>query len=140
MSIGFFTDRNQRPIEAEIAKALGGAERRWTGMVRETRVLPKVTEDFRFMYGRNYGWALSFRLKGKLLTALYPNEGFFVAQVILSPAQLAGIEGYGLNASARKALSAATLYTEGKWLFVRVETDEDGADVWKLIGVKRGKG
>ena len=140
MSIGFFTDRIHQPTEAEIAAALGGAGARFAEMVAETRAIPRVVEDFRFMYGKTYGWAVRFRLKGKLLAAFYPNAGFFVAQVILSPAQLAEVEGVDLHAAARKALDTATLYAEGKWLFVPVRTAEDEADVRRLIGVKMGRG
>lgn len=136
MSIGFFTDRQRQPGEAEVAVALGDAKARWDALVANIRAIPKVGEDFRFMYGKNYGWGLRFRLKGKLLTAFYPNDGFFVAQMILSLAQLAEVEEFDLHAGARKALDAATLYAEGKWLFVRVETDGDGADVRRLIGVR----
>jgi hypothetical protein len=64
MSIGLFTNRNRQPMEAEIVAALGGAKALWNGLLAETRSNPKVAEDFRFMYGRNYGWALSFCLRG----------------------------------------------------------------------------
>jgi hypothetical protein len=51
-----------------------------------------------------------------LLTAFYPNAGFFVAQVILSSAQLAGIEDLDLHAGVRTALDPAfgrhEVYTE----------------------------
>jgi hypothetical protein len=88
MSIGAFTDRLREPSDSEVVKSLGGSYHRWLLLVNHLRDHVKAKEDFAFLYGRRYGWALRFRLKGKLLTSLFPNDGFFTVQINLNEGEL----------------------------------------------------
>jgi len=56
----------------------------WEALVGHIRATYNTREDFRFCYGRQYGWALRFRSKASLLTALYPAKNSFTVQVILN--------------------------------------------------------
>ena len=38
--------------------------------------------------GKKYGWNLWYRKSGKSLLSLYPQEGYFVAQIVLGNAQV----------------------------------------------------
>ena len=84
MSIGLFTDKSHQPTDAEVLEAIGPRLSIWQDLVHFIREKYAIQEDFKFLYGKNYGWALGFRIKGKLLVSLYPARGGFTAQVNLS--------------------------------------------------------
>ncbi len=91
------------------------------------------------MYGKRYGWAVRFRLTGKLLTSLYPNLNHFVAQIILNTNQLLEVKNAKLHENSQRAIEEANLYPEGKWLFIFVKTADDAEDVKHLLELKRRK-
>lgn len=136
MSIGIFTDRNSRPNEAEVAGALRGASGRWTKLAGYVRSTYAAREEFKYLYGKTYGWGLQFRSKGKLLLSLFPNDGYFVALIILGVGDLGEAEKLDLHDHAREAIEAANLYAEGKWLSVAVRGSDDLSDVRNLLKIK----
>ena len=77
-------------------------------------------EDFRFLYGKQYGWALRFRIRGQLLTSLYPAVEGFTVQINLSPAAVEQAQQMNLGANVQGAIARATPYPEGRWLFIPV--------------------
>ena len=85
MSIGAFTDKKQRPTEEEIRAMIGPKLPLWEKLIQFIRENYPSDEDFTFLYGKKYGWALRFRIRKQLLTSLYPAEGGFTVQVNLSP-------------------------------------------------------
>ncbi len=72
MSIGAFTEKNHQPTQTEVVEMLGAMLQAWQALVQHIRPTYHGQEDFKFCYGKQYGWALRFRIKGSLLTALYP--------------------------------------------------------------------
>ncbi len=136
MSIGAFTDKLYKPTDSEVVKTLGASYHRWLFLVEHLRGDLRPKEDFAFLYGKGYGWALRFRLKGKLLTSLFPNEGYFTVQVNLTKAHLYEAGRIHLHRNAQVAIEGATLYPEGKWTFTQVRTDGDLKDVIRLIELK----
>ncbi len=136
MGVGVFTDRNHRPADADVNAAIGPMLPAWqqlTGILRKDYA---AQQDFHFQYGRNYGWAWRFRVKGKLLTALYPTKGGFTVQIILSPPTVEGAERMKLGKNVRQAIADAKPYPEGRWLFIRIESDGDVRDVQRLLALK----
>ncbi len=136
MSVGLFSDKKQRPTEAEIEAAIGPRLDLWRGLTAYLRATYAVEEDFRFLYGRNYGWALRFRVRRQLLTSLYPTDGGFVVQVNTSPQDVDRALAMGLGESVRQAIAQANPYPEGRWLFVSIESAQDVADVKELIAMR----
>jgi hypothetical protein len=136
MSIGAFTDKLCEPSDSDVVRLLGSSYHRWSLLVEHLRCRVKAKEDFAFLYGKGYGWALRFRHKGKLLTSLFPNEGFFTVQVNLNEAHLTQVGQLQLHKNARAAIEKANLYPEGKWVFSPVRSDIDLKDVLQLIDVK----
>lgn len=138
MSIGLFIDRNVQPTEKEVADALGPAQKNWNSCIRIVREHSTVIEEFKFCYGKKYGWALQFRSKGKLLVSLYPNKGYFVAQIILNLQNLKDTQPLDLRTGALDAIETANEYAEGKWLFISVKDENDLEDVRNLLKIKTG--
>jgi len=136
MNIGAFTDKACRPKDSDVIQSLGSGQQRWLFLIEYLRANFRPREDFSFLYGKRYGWALRFRSKGRLLTSIFPGNGYFTVQVILSTTQLADVDRVRLHRNALAALSAANLYAEGKWLFVPVCSDTDLKDVMRLLQLK----
>lgn len=136
MSVGVFTDKKHQPTEAEMVEAMGSRLPIWQDLIRFIRDSYPVQEDFRFLYGKNYGWGLRFRVKGQLLTSLYPRTEGFSAQVNLGPAAVEEAQRMGLGQNVQQAIERANPYPEGRWLFVVVESEDDRRDVQRLLALR----
>ncbi len=136
MSRSAFIDKNHQPSEEEIVTTLGTAQTNWNSLLEEIRKVGRTQEDFRFLYGKPYGWGLRFRAKSRLLIALYPNQNHFVAQIIVGPRQLEEANQVQLHPNAKEAIQNANPYPEGKWLFIRVDGRKDIEDVKELLKLK----
>lgn len=136
MSVGVFSDKKHQPSEAEIHDAIGSKFSIWRDLIQFIRGKYAVEEDFRFLYGKNYGWGWRFRVKGQLLTSLYPRKEGFAAQVNLSPAAIERVEQMKLGKRVQQAIAQAHPYPEGRWLFVIVETRADMKDILQLLELR----
>jgi hypothetical protein len=138
MSIGVFTDKNRQPTDTEVCETIGLMLQAWQALVQFIRENYRVQEDFKFMYGKKYGWGLRFRTHGKLLTSLYPTQNGFTGQVILNPAAIEQAQRMKLGKNARQAIAKAHPYPEGRWLFVPIESENDIRDFQSLLVLRRG--
>jgi len=136
MSIGLFTDKSRQPADAEVLEAIGVRLPLWQDLVRFIRETYPAQEDFKFLYGKTYGWALRFRIKGQVLTSLYPTQGGFTAQVNLSPEAVEQAQSMELGHNVQQAIERANPYPEGRWLFIPVESEEDVRDVQRLLALR----
>ena len=136
MKIGAFNQKECPPTEAEILAALGPALNSWNELSRWMHETLLAQQDLKYMYGKKYGWALRFQISSALLSALYPAEGGFVAQVILNRAALDQVSLLRLGKGAKRAIDQAHLYAEGKWLFIDVASKRDADDVKRLLKLK----
>jgi hypothetical protein len=136
MSIGCFTEKGARPTDAQVQEAIGARLALWDALAEFVRAGYPVEEDFKFLYGKNYGWASRFRVKGQLLVNLYPAQGGFTAQINLSPAAVEQALGMGLGQNAQQAIARAHPYPEGRWLFIPVASEDDLRDVQRLLSLR----
>lgn len=136
MSIGLFNDKDNPPSEAQILAAVGPRVHLWQQLLQVLRSQYRVIEDFKFLYGKKYGWALRFRVKSQLLVSLFPTQGGFVVQVNLSPEDIEQALALNLSANIQKAIESANPYPEGRWLFIAIETEDDLRDVQQLVAMR----
>ena len=135
MAIGIFTDRGHQPTTQEILAAIGSKQPLWESLTSFIADSYKLKSDFAF-YGKNYGWALRFRRAGKALLSLYPGQDSFTSQIIIGHEQAEKASSLGLSKKAIKIIEDAHPYPEGRWLFIKVESEQDLNDVKKLLAVK----
>jgi len=136
MSIGAFVDKKHQPSEAEIQQVMGSKLTVWQELVQFLREHYPSDEDFKFLYGKKYGWALRFRKRGQLLTSLYPTAGGFTVQINLGPDALEQTGDLQLGENVRTVIEKATLFSEGKWLFIPVQSVEDVRDIQQLLALR----
>lgn len=135
MPIGVFTEKTHSPSEAEIAAALGGALPLWlktTDHLGETCSRPP---EMKF-YGKNYGWALRYRLGGKALASLYPGKGAFSFQIIMSDEAITRIRPGAIRPKTRQLIQQATPFREGRWIFLTIHSPADQAEAFACLDAK----
>lgn len=135
MSIGCFTDKARPPTTEAMNEALGGALPLWNALLRVLADVYGAGGELRF-YGRNYGWALRFRRSGRTLLSLYPGEGSFTAQVVVSPAQAENAMWVALGRKVRAVLETTHEYPEGRWLYIPVASEQDVRAIQQLLALK----
>lgn len=136
MSIGAFTEKFHQPTMDEVQAVIGPQLATWHALIAFIRESYPADEDFTFLYGKTYGWALRFRLRGKLLTSLYPAVGGFTVQINLSPAAVEQAQQMGLGESVQQAIARAKPYPEGRWLFIPVTSAADLHAVQQLLALR----
>jgi Protein of unknown function (DUF3788) len=135
MPIGTFTDKEHKPTMAEAVAAIGSKRPLWESLTNFIADRYRLKSDFAF-YGKNYGWALRFRKVGKALLSLYPGQENFTAQIIISETQAEKALSSGLSRKTNKIIEDAHPYPEGRWLFLKVESEQDLNDIKQLLTVK----
>ena len=133
MSIGIFTDKLLKPTDDEILGIIGPGWALWQELILFIREHYPVTEDLKFLYGKKYGWAVRFRILGKLLASLYPTKGGFTVQINLNPDAVEQAAAMNPGKNVLEAIAGATPYPEGRWLFISVESKKDIRDIKRLL-------
>ena len=95
----------------------------------------RVQRDSAF-YGKNYGWAVRFRAGGKALLSMYPGKESFIVQIVLSHTGAKQALRLNLGKKVRKVIEEAHQFHEGRWLFIKVESEQDLNDIQQLHLVK----
>ncbi len=139
MSISHFNDRTREPSTTEVREVMGTALSLWDELVAVIRREYSPHEEFKFMYGKNYGWGWRFRNEGKLLTVLYPSPGGFTVQIILSPESIEAVLSADYGDNIHQAVNEANPYPEGRWLFIPVRNREDLKDIHRLLVIKMAR-
>jgi hypothetical protein len=71
---------------------------------------------------------------------MYPGNGFFTAQIVLSPRLVAKAAELPLAARARGIVDSTREYPEGRWLYIPVSSRQDVEDVQRIVSLKfRGR-
>jgi len=135
MSVGTFVDNEHQPTMREILASIGAKRKSWERLAQFIAENCRIKSDFAF-YGNNYGWALRFRKGGKALLSMYPGKGTYTVQIVLAPALVEEASNLQLGKNVRKILGSARQFPEGRWLFIRVESEQDIRDVEQLLALK----
>jgi len=135
MAIRAFVDKEHQPTMREIFASIGTKRKSWEGLAQFIADNYRIEGDFAF-YGKNYGWALRFRKGGKALVSIYPGKDSFTVQIVLSETLVEKASGLRLGRNVRKVLENAHQFPEGRWLFMRIESEQDITDVQQLLVLK----
>jgi signal transduction histidine kinase len=136
MSIGIFAGWNHRPTDAEVAEALGPRLPDWQALVLFVRENYQAEEDWHFLHGDEYGWALCLETQGNRLAALFPAQGSFTVQIDLDTPAVEKAQRMGLGHNAQQAIAQAYPHPEGRSLFIPAETEGDSRDIRHLLALR----
>jgi len=135
VSIGALVDKQHQPTISAMLVSVRSKRPLWAPLTQFIEENYRIKRDFAF-YGKNYGWALRFRNGGRVLAAFYLGTGSFTVQISIGEAQPEEALQLRLCAKMRGILRNARAFTEGRWLFIPVESDQDCRDVEHLLIVR----
>jgi hypothetical protein len=136
VSIGYFSDKEHEPTPQEISNALGARQPLWQKLTQFILDIYQLSGDLSYG-GKNYGWNFWYRKSGKSLASLYPQQGYFVAQIVLGKDQVEQALDLKLGKNVRTTLEETPQLHDGRWLFIKVKTEKDVKDIQQLLQVKR---
>jgi len=135
MSKGFFTDKTSRPAERDIIAIIGKAWNKWDFLFHHLMTEFHLKGEFRF-YGINYGWALRFNKSGRSVIALYPDKDCFTVQIILNKNQTESALAGDLDSNMIKTIRNTEPVHEGKWIYLKIDTDTEMKDILTLVDIR----
>ena len=137
MPVGSLLDKEHPPSPQELEQTLGPAWPLWDDLTRFlAETYPEIPPELSYG-GKKYGWNLWYRKSGKSLLSLFPNEGYFVAQIVLGNAQVAQALELALGQAVGTLLRETPQFHDGRWLFIPLRAAQDAEDVKLLLQVKR---
>ena len=136
MTGSHFTKRRQHPSPEEVRVALGPAYRLWERLTGTVETVYGATGSWSIWGPAGFGWGLRYKSRGRALVALYPQEGWIIAQVVLGTAEAERAMGLELGQQASRVLREAPQLRDGRWLSLPVRDDADAGDVEQLLLAK----
>ncbi|HLE04134.1 MAG TPA: DUF3788 domain-containing protein [Anaerolineales bacterium] len=136
MAISVFSDKERKPTPRQINHALGIKRPLWDRLLRFISSTYQIPPDLSYG-GKNYGWNLWYRNSGKTLVSLYPQDSYFVAQIVLGSAQAEQALTLKLGKNVQEAIHSAPQLHDGRWLFIKVRSAGDVGDVERLLQIKK---
>jgi hypothetical protein len=129
--LGAFLKKQHKPTMREVFASIASKKGLWEHLEKFVAENFRTKRDFAF-YGKNYGWAVRFRKAGKALLSMYPGEKVFTVQVVLAETSAKKAVHLKLGKNARNVLESAHEFSEGSWLFIKVNSRQDLRDIQQL--------
>ncbi len=136
MSIGIFVEKEGPPARKEIEGVMGAKWDLFRQLTDFMDAAYRMKGDWAHG-GKNYGWNIWYRKSGKTLMNLFPQKGYFVAQVVLGKEQVEKASGLTLGANVKDVFTRAPQFHDGRWLYIPVRTKRDVKDIQELVQLKR---
>ena len=132
MVLSALADPSASPTPASLAGALAGATELWDRLTE--RLTSQLGAKGSWEWGGpKYGWEQRFKRSGRPFATLTPERGAFTALVILGRDEAERVARLPLGERARATFDNARPYHDGRWLYLRIETASDVADVEALL-------
>jgi len=134
------TQPDKSPSDSEIAEWVGDkAYEYWkTVILFIERNYPNIFTPEWLFGGKKHGWSLRYK-KSKSFCTLIPEKNRFALLIVFGVKEREKVESMRdrLSAQTQKQYDAATIYHDGKWVLVTVDSDTVVKDVRQLLAVKR---
>lgn len=136
MAIGLFVEKERCPTAQDVSPVLGSTATLWDRLTRFITDNYEMSGEWTFG-GKKYGWNLWYRRSGKTLGSMYPQQGYFVVQIVLGKAEVELASCLKLGKNVRTVLEETPQLHDGRWLFIKAATEEDVQDIEQLLIVKK---
>ena len=135
MSIGIFSDKDNQPTMKEIYMIMGAKQQLWVNLVEyiEESYHIKGVPSYG---GRKYGWELGFRKGSTPLLFAFPQKDGSTVQIVLGKKQVEVAPRLNLGKNVGTTFENARQFHDGRWLYIKVETEQDIDDIKKLLRAK----
>jgi hypothetical protein len=120
VTTGHFAGRRHPPSPQELRVALGSRYPLWERLTGFVETTARISGEWSSWGPLKLGWSLRYRLKGRALLALYPQQDMIVAQVVVGKAQAERALGLKLGEKVETILTEAPQLRDGRWLSIPV--------------------
>ena len=136
MPTSIFTEKNLKPDEDQLTKALAHSYTLLSELNEHIEnTYGQTSREWKF-YGKNYGWQLKTILKKRNLFFILPHEGRFSQVFIFGDKAVLEIENSDLPAAVKTAIKNTPKYMEGRGFILEVRASEDLKIAKKLLAIK----
>ncbi|QOX63574.1 DUF3788 domain-containing protein [Anoxybacterium hadale] len=134
-------DSSREPETQEIQSFIGGGEPLYTQLRSYLEDVYNAKAKAAYSScSAQPGWNVKYQKSGKSLCTIYPMEGFFIVLVVIGAKETAETEaGVAIGAFTpyiRELYENTPFSCGGRWLMIRVTSEEILADVKKLIALR----
>jgi hypothetical protein len=135
MDTSVFADKNIKPGESDLKRALGKAFKYWQIIHKYVHSEYENAFDEWSMTGAKYGWSFRIKDKKRVLVYLLPRDIYFKAAFVFGQKATDEIMKSTVGKEIKDELSAAKVYAEGRGIRFDVN-DKNVKDVLLLIDIK----
>jgi hypothetical protein len=136
MAASVFEDKDNKPDDKMLAKALGKSNRLWQDIKKLLKAeYGELIEEWKF-YGQKSGWILKTLRKKRNLFFFIPLNGSFQVSFVFGEKAVAAVEKSDLPKGLITELKNARKYAEGRGLRIDVKNSADIENVKKLVEIK----
>lgn len=138
MALSIFEDKAARPLQDDWVDVLGDKSTLWSeieSFVSSTTGL--VTEEWKH-YGKASGWTLLLKQKKRTILYMFPQEGYFIVQIVLGEKAVERALERPLTGEILMLIKNAKPYIEGRSIRIEVTSDAYLIDIKTLIDIKLG--
>ncbi len=132
-------DKSHTPTEEEVAGLLGQPHwQYWSALHQFVCDTYDLRPEWKYESAKS-GWAMYCRKSGRALINLSPDSEGFTALVVLGAkeAERALVEVEKFNPNVRERLETAHIFHDGRWLWIRVQNQQDVEDIQRLLLIKK---
>lgn len=89
--------------------------------------------------GKNYGWAINYRIGSKSLISLHPERNAFTVLIIFGKKEIEKFnqQREKISSDTKKLIEDTRQYHDGKWIWIRVLEEKQVNDCITLLNIKK---
>ena len=131
-----FLDKNAKPTEDNLKKALSNSYKYWSEIQKEISAkYGKVIPEWKF-YDKKTGWTMKNISKKRNLFFFKAYKDYFNLTFVFDDKAVSEIEKSGISEELIQEILSAKKYMEGKALTVKVSKKSDLKNIYKLTEIK----
>ena len=134
MPLSAFADENQPPTDATLAATLGSALPAWQALQARLSLTPAWS-----CTAKSVGWGLRLNEGERMVVALIPQRGVFLASLALGEKAVAAAQAAGLPTAVLDVIEAAPRYAEGRGVRIPVRDVLEVTAIERLVAIKLGR-
>ena len=136
MSVSVFDDREVKPDEKALLKAIGKTAVQWKKIKSHLEnEYGELIEDWKY-YGQKTGWLLKTLKKKRNLFFCIPLKGSFQITFVFGDKAVRAVQSSNLPENIKTELKNARKYAEGRGLRIDVKSAKDVKNIQKLVEIK----
>jgi hypothetical protein len=135
MDTSIFTDKNIKPDDGALKKAIGKSLKNWQTIHKYVHTkYPDALDEWNYP-GAKYGWSFRIKDKKRAIVYLLPRDKYFKAALVFGQKATDEVMDSKVNNVIKEELSNAKAYAEGRG--IRIDVDKKNVkDILTLIDTK----